>query len=118
MHCYTLVTSSGLVSPVLSALTVLEVELDGRSVGDLAQPHVKILSFPSLEEKNIVAVVDFGQLVELVQLSLGIELGVFSAVREHGSNIVEKMTVSMQIFMLDGCAARFASSHRRNLTCR
>jgi hypothetical protein len=64
-------------------LTVLGVELDCRAVGHLAEPHVQILPFPRLEEHDVVAVVEFGQLVELVQLGLGVELDVFPAVWEH-----------------------------------
>jgi hypothetical protein len=70
------------------------MELDGRAIGDLAQPNVEILSLSRFEEKNVVAVVKLGQLVQFVQLSLGVELGILSAVREHRRNIVEKMAMS------------------------
>jgi hypothetical protein len=71
------------------------MELDGRAIGDLAQPNVEILSLSRFEEKNVVAVVKLGQLVQFVQLSLGVELGILSAVREHRRNIVEKMAMSV-----------------------
>jgi hypothetical protein len=48
------------------ARTVLHVHLYGRSIGRLAHPEVQILSFSSLEEKYIVAIVQFCQLVQLV----------------------------------------------------
>ena len=49
-----------------SRLTVLEMHLDGRAVGGLAHPGVEILAFSSLEEENIVAVVQFRQFIELI----------------------------------------------------
>lgn len=83
------------------------MELDGRSIRNLTQPHVKILSLPCLEEKYIVAVVEFCQLIELVQLRLGIEFGVFSAMGEHRCNIVQEMTVPAQIPKSEACAEWF-----------
>lgn len=71
------------------------MELDSRAVRDLAEPHVKILSLSRLKEEDVVAVVEFGQLVELVELRLGIELGILSAVRKHRGDIVQEMAVSM-----------------------
>jgi hypothetical protein len=62
----------------------LYVELDSRAIGHLAHPHVQILPLPGLKEHDIVAVVKLRQLVELVQLGLGIELGVLAPVGEHG----------------------------------
>lgn len=74
-------------------LTVLDMELDGGAIGDLCHPHVEILGLPRLEKEDVVAVVKFGKLVELVQLRLGIKLGVFPAVRKHGGKIIEEMSV-------------------------
>lgn len=76
-------------------LTVLGMELNGRTVGDLAEPHVQILALARLEEHNVVAVVKLGELVQLVKLGLGIELDVFAAVGEHRCEIVEEMSVSV-----------------------
>ena len=71
------------------------VELDCRPVGHLAEPHVQILSFPRLEEHHVVAVIELGELVELVELGLGVELDVFPAVGEHCRQVIEKMSVSV-----------------------
>jgi hypothetical protein len=54
-------------------LTVLDVELDGRTIGRLAHPRIQILSFPCFKEQNIVAVVELGELVELVELCFCVE---------------------------------------------
>jgi hypothetical protein len=72
----------------VSSLTVLEVELDGRSVRDFAEPNIEILSLSGLEEEHVVAVVKLGQLVQFVQLCLGVKFGIFSAVGEHCRNVV------------------------------
>lgn len=64
------------------------MELDCRSIGDFAEPDVEILALASLEKEDVVAVVQFGELVQLVEARLGVELGVLSAVREHGGDIV------------------------------
>jgi hypothetical protein len=81
------------VARCVCPLTVLRIKLDRRPVRDLAEPHVQVLSFPRLEEEHVVAVVELGQLVELVQLGLGVELGVFAAVREHRGEVIEKVPV-------------------------
>lgn len=49
--------SDGLTVEVVKSLTILHVHLNCRPVGRFAHPQVKILSFPGLEEKHIVAVV-------------------------------------------------------------
>ena len=51
-------------------LTILDMHLDSRAIGNFAQPNVEVLSFPGLEEKNIVAVVEFSELVQLAQVGL------------------------------------------------
>jgi hypothetical protein len=81
MHCSLLATDK-IVNLHLS-LTVLKVELDGRSVGNLAKPDIEILAFPCLKKQNVVAVVKLSQLVQFVKLGLGVELCILSAVREH-----------------------------------
>lgn len=50
---------------IYAVLTVLKVKLDSRAVGHLAHPNVQVLAFPRLEEQDVVAVVEFRQLVEL-----------------------------------------------------
>jgi hypothetical protein len=48
------------------------VHLDGGSVWCFAHPGVQILAFSCFEEKNIVAVVQLSELVELIQLGLSV----------------------------------------------
>lgn len=69
-------------------LTILEMEFDGRSVRNLAKPYVQILSFAGFEEEDVVAVVQLGEFVQFVEAGLGVEFGILSTVRKHGSNIV------------------------------
>jgi hypothetical protein len=57
------------------------VELDRWSIGHLAHPNIEILSLSGFEKKNIIAVVQFGELVQLIQLGLGVELGLLLAMR-------------------------------------
>lgn len=46
------------------------MKLDCRTIGDFAQPHVQIFALPRFEEKNVVAVVELSQLIELAQSRL------------------------------------------------
>ncbi len=69
-------------------LTILQVKLDSRSIRNLAQPDVQILSLAGLEEQDIVAVVQLGEFIELVQAGFGVEFGILPAVRKHRGNIV------------------------------
>lgn len=78
----------------MEARTILQVKLDRRSIGYLAHPNIEILPFSRLEEENIVAILNGGEFVELVQLRLRVELGILAAMRKHRGNIVKKMTVS------------------------
>lgn len=64
------------------------MHLNSRSIWRLAHPCVQIFALARLEEKNIVAVVEFSELVQLVELGLGVELCFLATVREEGSNIV------------------------------
>jgi hypothetical protein len=48
------------------------MHLDGWTVGCFAHPRIQILAFPGFEEENIVAVVELSELVQLVQLGLGV----------------------------------------------
>jgi len=46
-----------------------------------AHPEVEIFAFASFEEEDVVAVVEFCEFVELVELRLCVQLCVFAAVR-------------------------------------
>ena len=59
---------------------ILQVHLDGGTIWCLAHPGIEILAFSCFEEQDVVAVVQFGKLVELVQLGLGIQLCFLPAV--------------------------------------
>ena len=64
-----------------SKRTVLEVHLDRRSIGRLAHPYIKILPFPRLKKHYVVAIVEFRELVQLVELGLCVKLCVLTTVR-------------------------------------
>jgi hypothetical protein len=49
----------------LHGVQVLQVHLDGGSVGWFAHPAVQILAFARLEEENVVAVVEFCRVLGL-----------------------------------------------------
>jgi hypothetical protein len=49
---------------------VLQMEFDGGTVGGLAHPDVKIFAFAGFEEEDVVAVVEVGEFVELVEFGL------------------------------------------------
>jgi hypothetical protein len=60
--------------------TILHVHLNCRPIRCLAHPKVEILSIlPCLEEDHIVAVIKFGELVQLVELRFRVELRIFPA---------------------------------------
>lgn len=50
----------------LHCVEILEMHLDGRAIGCFAHPYVEIFAFAGFEEENVIAIVEFGQLVELV----------------------------------------------------
>ena len=58
----------------------MKMHLDRWAVWGLAHPDVQVFALPSLKEQHIVAIVEIRQLVELVQLGLGVELRIFPAV--------------------------------------
>lgn len=80
---------------LLHGVQVLDVHLDSRSVRCLAHPEVEILPLARLEEEDIVAVVQFGELVQLVEFGLGIELDVLAGVWEERVQIIEEMAMSV-----------------------
>jgi len=49
-------------------LTILQMHLYRRSIRRFTHPQVQILSFSSLKEEDIVAIVQLCQFVQLVQL--------------------------------------------------
>lgn len=70
------------------------MHLDGRTIWRFAHPHIEIFALSRLEEEHVIAVIQFGKLVELVQLRLGVEFCIFAAVREERVDIVEQVSLS------------------------
>lgn len=81
---------------LLHGVQVLHVELDRGAVWRLAHPDVEILALAGLEEADVVAVVEIGKFVELVEFGFCVELGVFPAVRQKRVQVIEEMAVSGQ----------------------
>jgi hypothetical protein len=71
------------------------MHLDGRSIRRLAHPCIQVLAFAGLEEEHIIAVVEFGQFVELVEFCLGVQLCFLAAVGEERIEVIEEMSVSI-----------------------
>ena len=65
------------------------MHLDCRAVRRFAHPYIKILAFARFEEDDIVAVVKFGELVELVKLGFRVEFALAPAVREQAVEVVK-----------------------------
>ena len=70
------------------------MQLDRWPVGSFAHPQIEILALACLEEEDVVAVVQFRQLVELVQFRLGVELGILAAVWEERVEIIQQVSMS------------------------
>lgn len=68
--------------------TVLEMAFYGWAVGGFAHPDVEVFALAGFEEEDVVAVVEVGELVQLVELCFGVEFCVFAAVREEGVEVV------------------------------
>lgn len=79
---------------LVHGMQVLDVELGGGTVGSLGHPHVQIHMLSGLKVQNVVAVVHLSNLVELVQLGLGVELGLLSTMGKHGLEIADEMSLS------------------------
>ena len=77
------------------SVQVLSVQFHGGPVRRFGQPHVQVAGFAGFEEEDVVAVVQVGELVELVELGLGVELRIFAAVREERVEVGEEMAVSV-----------------------
>lgn len=74
---------------------VLDVELESWAVWRLGDPKVKVLMFAGFEKKDVVAVVELSDLIKLVQVFLGVELGLFSGVGHQLGQILDEMSVSV-----------------------
>lgn len=60
--------------------TILQVHFHSRPIGSLAHPYVKILALSCLEEEDIVAIVQFRQFIQLIELGFRVELRIFATV--------------------------------------
>lgn len=75
--------------------TVLEMHLHGRAIGRFADPYVEVFALSRFEEEDVIAVVELGKFIQLVELGLGVQLCIFAAVRKEKVKIVEEMSVSI-----------------------
>ena len=75
--------------------TILEVELHSWAVGRFAHPYIEVFTLPRFEEQDVVAVVEFGEFIELVEFGLGIELCIFTAVRQERVKVVQEVSMSV-----------------------
>ena len=57
---------------------ILDVKFHGGSIRRFGYPKVQVLVLSALEKEHIVTVVELGNFVQLVQVLLGVELGLFS----------------------------------------
>jgi hypothetical protein len=73
------------------------MKLDCRAIGNLAQPHIQIFALSRLKEKDVVAVVQLSQFIELSQFRFRVEFGILSAMREQRGNIIQEVAVSVEI---------------------
>ena len=93
------------------------MHLDGRSVGRFAHPDVEIFALARFEEQDVVAIIKFGELIELVQFAFGVKFSILTAVRQEGVKIIEEVTVSLgraknqQLFWIE-CSHRLADMSR------
>lgn len=75
--------------------TVLEMHLHGRAIGRFADPYVEVFALSGFEEEDVIAVVELGKFVQLVELGLGVQLRIFAAVGKEKVEIVEEMSMSI-----------------------
>ena len=68
-------------------MNVLAVHLERGPVGRFGEPDVEVFALARLEVHDVVAVVEVGELVELLQLGFGVEFGVFAGVGEEGVEV-------------------------------
>ncbi|KAI3482422.1 hypothetical protein L1887_54980 [Cichorium endivia] len=76
---------------LVHGVNVLHLELGRRSIGRLGRPHVQILALPRLKVERVVAVVELGELVEHVQLRLGIELAVLLGMWHERLEVIDEV---------------------------
>ena len=55
------------------------MHLDGRPIRGFTHPYVEIFALSRLEEEHIIAIVEFGELIELIKFGLGVEFCIFPA---------------------------------------
>lgn len=75
-------------------ITVLKVHFNSRAIGRFAHPYVKVFAFSGFEKKHIIAIIKFGEFIELIKFGFGVEFRIFATVRKKGVEIIEEMTVS------------------------
>lgn len=80
----------------VGGITVLEVHFDCRAIWRFAHPNIKIFAFSSFEKEYIIAIIQLGKFIQLIQLGFGVEFCIFAAVREKGIDIVEEMPVTRE----------------------
>lgn len=78
-------------------MEILEVHLDSWAVGGFAHPYVEVLAFAGFEEENIIAVVEFGQFVELVQFRFRIEFRFLATVGKESVEVIEEVSMSINV---------------------
>ena len=71
------------------------MHLDGGPIWGFTHPYVEIFALSRLEKEHVVAIVEFGELIKLIEFGLGVELCIFPAMGEQRVEIVEKMSVSV-----------------------
>ena len=69
-------------------LTILYMHFYCRSIRSLAHPQIQVLAFPCLKEENILAIIKFSELVQLVQLRFRIEFDILPTMRQQGVDII------------------------------
>ena len=75
-------------------MKVLEMHLNGRTIGRFGDPGVKVLAFSGFEEENIVARVEISEFVELVEFGFRVELGVFARMGKERVEVVDEMAMA------------------------
>jgi len=56
------------------------VHFDSRAIGRFAHPYVEVFSLARFEKENIVAIVEFGKLVKLVEFGFCVQFVLATAV--------------------------------------
>ena len=71
------------------------MHLHGRPIRGFTHPYVEVFTLSRLEEEHIIAIVEFGELIELVKFGLGVEFCIFPAMWKQRVEIVKKMSMSV-----------------------